>query len=476
VKKSKEPTGCVSPAKRERGWNRGGAIRRWQAILSDRIRYSGTAQRVSGLAQVLAAFRHRNPISRYCGLARAHRILLPAGGCGWSETLLKRAAPGSVAVDQRSSHLWRNPQSGWSKYIWKEKDGLPAISHGLILKPPISTQEKGILVVWVEYNLAALLRSNALAAILNHYQIIFSTSWSPPDFALIWALASEPNAELFIIGSNAQDAGWLQQIPARLSVLPFYASHWICGDDYQELLGSEKTYDFCLVANWAPFKRHWSLFQALRQMPDDLRLALIGQPEGQYTVDSTRALAKAFGVCQQIDWFNRLGPTEVHKIQAESRCGLMMSLREGSCLAVVESLLADSPVGMFENAHVGSLDFIQKTTGVRLNSRRTAQGLMELLHSQKQGRFAAREWALQHAEARLSSQVLNAIFRDNASNQQHPWTLDLLPFCLRSARPDFIDRRHWLEAQSWHDQFEAQYNVRFLWPDDQGPSVKIENK
>jgi glycosyltransferase involved in cell wall biosynthesis len=436
----------------------------WRVVAADRIRYSPLMQRILGFAHLALAVAQRRGSKKLARLARAHRILLPVGGSSLSAGRLAPTVPKREGTSESAGNLWRDPATGWGRYRSKSVDGGFELSHSLIIKPPVSEKEKGVLVVWVEYNLASLLRVPSLPAILRSYRIVFSTSWSPPDLALIWALAGEPDADLWVIGSNSKDADWLREIPAPFSVLPFYASHWICGDDYADVLESSRDYDFCIVGNWAPFKRHWTLFEALRKLPAEIRIALIGQPEGPHTVEEMQELAKAFGVRQEIDWCNRLDPADVRRIQASSRACLMLSLREGSCLAVVESLLADTPVGMFTNAHVGSLDFINEKTGIRLVPERLSEDLSRLLERQKQGAFSPRDWALENAEARRSSEMLSSTLGENAVGSNSPWTKGTIPFCLRRARPDYIDPDQWGEAKAWHDQFEAEYGVRFIWP------------
>jgi len=428
--------------------------------VADRFRYSRGVQALAGWRRYIEGRLRRRRPGALALLADAHRVWLPVGLEGLTVPLLKQA-------HETPGNPWFDHQIGWSRYRRQDIDGTPAISHGLVIKPRISKNEKGVLVVWVEYNLVSLMRSPRLKEILMDYRIVFSTSWSPPDLALVWALARFPEAELYVIGSNGKDPGWLQQIPSSLKVLPFYASHWISGDDYLEpgLKDGGKRYDFSMIANWAPFKRHWLLFRALRQLPRETRVALVGQPEGRHTVDTSRRLAEAHGVADRIEWFNRLDPPAVRQVQAASRCGLLLSRREGSCLAVVESFLADVPVGMVRDAHVGSLEFINDATGAVLDEGTMARDLAALLERARGGAFSPRAWALAHAEAGRSSRQLEEWLRGEAIAAGEPWTRGIEGFCLRRARPDYLSHRSWETGRAWHHEFEEAYGLRFLWPD-----------
>ena len=432
---------------------------RCRSLLADRVRYSSGVQSLLGWRRYLAGcFRRRGPKSLAL-LADAHRIWLPVGLEGRTIPVLKQA-------HEKPGNQWFDHQIGWSRYRSQFEDGKPAISHGLVIKPKVSAEEKGVLVIWVEYNLVSLMRSPRLESILRDYRIVFSTSWSPPDLTIVWALSKFPGAELYVVVSNRKDPEWFQQIPANLTVLPFYASHWISGDDYDlpELLGIPKRYDFSMIANWAPFKRHWLLFRALRHLPEETRVALVGQPEGNHTVDSARRLAEAYGVADRIEWFNRLDPSEVRRVQATSHCGLILSRREGSCLAVVESFLADVPVGMVKDAHVGSLDFINDATGAVLDERTMARDLAALLARAKSDAYSPRAWTLANAEASRTSVMLEDYLREEAAAAGEPWTRGIRGFCLRRARPDYLDSRSWNAGRDWHRDFEEAAEVRFLWP------------
>jgi glycosyltransferase involved in cell wall biosynthesis len=438
------------------------------AILRDRIRYSAAAQIASGMWLLLKSVFPGDPSRRLAALASAHRTFLAPGWERLTRTRMIRVAPSPAVVP----NPWRAGRIGWTAYPVRTVEGKTALSHGLIVKPPVSEREKGVLVVWVEYNLAALLSSACLAEILRSYRIVFSTSWSPPDFSLIWALSGEPGAEFCIIPSNPKDEKWINAIARPLTILPFFASHWIADDPNARLVPhAERTYDLCVVANWAPFKRHWLLFRALRSLPADLKIALIGQPESDFTLEHVQQLAEAFRVVQPIEWFNRLPAEEVRRIQADSRVGLMLSKREGSCLAVAESLLADAPAGVLRDAHIGSREFINEETGMLLREDRLAQDLATLLEGAAAGRFRPREWALREIEAGVSSSRLDTILRDLALSKGEEWTQGIKGFCLRSAVPSFLEARDAVEAESWHRAFEADYDLVFAGPSRQAGSA-----
>ena len=149
-----------------------------------------------------------------------------------------------------------------------------------------------------------------------------------------------------------------------------------------------------MVANWAPFKRHWQLFDALRRMSKDLRVTLIGQTEGPYTVDYARQQTKLFGVKQDIEFLENVSIDEVTRRQCNSRISLILSRREGCCVAAVESVFADTPLALLRNAHIGPKAYINDQIGVLLNGPRLDYQLKGFLDTVE--KYQPRAWAVKN--------------------------------------------------------------------------------
>ena len=83
--------------------------------------------------------------------------------------------------------------------------------------------------------------------------------------------------------------------------VPLLASHWVNPDLYQPLLKSERPYDLIMVASWGKVKRHQVLFRALRSLPTNLRVLLVGQDQEGRTADTIRELARGYGVADRLE-------------------------------------------------------------------------------------------------------------------------------------------------------------------------------
>jgi glycosyltransferase involved in cell wall biosynthesis len=113
-----------------------------------------------------------------------------------------------------------------------------------------------------------------------------------------------------------------------------------------------------MVANWGRFKRHWHLFDALRELPSSLQVRLIGQPDRTYGLDNVRRQARDIGVTQNLEFFENLRVEQVQEQLANGRVSIILSRHEGYCGAVTESMFADTPVGVLNDAYIGSKAYI----------------------------------------------------------------------------------------------------------------------
>src|SRR5205823_10775108 len=85
---------------------------------------------------------------------------------------------------------------------------------------------------------------------------------------------------------------------------------------------------------------------------------------------------------------------EILSALVRSRASLIFSRQEGSCIAVTESLFADTPVGLFHNARIGSRAFINGQTGMLLDRPRLSDQLRQFV--EKAHSYRPREWATRH--------------------------------------------------------------------------------
>src|SRR5262249_13234194 len=255
------------------------------------------------------------------------------------------------------------------------------LPKGLLLKAPVSPAEKGLLYLTFEDHWLRLLQSGKVPAIARRYDLLLGPSTSPPPSReLLLTLRLWPG-RLFSLLSNFKDAGLLRVLSPKLTPVPLLASSWVDPDAFVPHLGGPKDYDIAMLAHFDPVKRHWLFFEALRGLPRRFRVLLMRVPLGGRTEKDLLAEARVFGVQGRFDLVVRPSRDEVMAGLARARTSLVFSRQEGACIAVAESLFADTPVGLFKDARIGSKAFINGRTGMLLPPRGLPQHLQPLAHT-----------------------------------------------------------------------------------------------
>jgi hypothetical protein len=307
----------------------------------------------------------------------------------------------------------------------------PALDRTIVLKAPGPGGEKGVILVMLEPNWLRLIAGchNDLETLDDRFTFVLSTGWSTTDYSLVALAVRSLRSTVYIQACNYGEIPRLEAFSPRIRCLPTIACDWIDPGFSEPRTFHGREIDILMVANWAPFKRHWHLFKALARMPRNLRVAMIGQPEGPHTLESVRRQARLFGVRQDIEFAESLPIERVQEYQCNSKTSLILSRREGCCVAVVESLFADSPVALLKDAHVGPRAYINDRTGLLLEHSRLDRQLMRFLEGAD--RFRARAWAIDNISCFQSIEKLNALLHDDARASGRPWTTDLKVPCWR---------------------------------------------
>src|SRR5262245_12061690 len=291
--------------------------------------------------------------------------------------------------------LARRARVGWARYygsfgrIGSQKD----LTTSLVLKAPGPGGEKGVLYSSFEYNWMRLLAHHDAAAVLRDYYLVGATSGARNDYAAMAAFSGLSDDPLFIGVSNLADLEPLRILRPVIEPLPIMASDWVNPDHFVPKPHRQRTIDILMVAAWSELKRHWLLFEALRDMPRNLRVVLVGRNDVGRTEREIRAEARAFGAYQDLELHTNLEIDQVYALQCNARISTIFTKREGSCVAVPESLSAGTPVAMMEEAYIGSKAYINNRTGILVRRSGLAQQLQRFLEESE--RFTPREWAIE---------------------------------------------------------------------------------
>ena len=385
------------------------------------VRYSRVLRSVNAVLLTLRGLLSRDPAVRLCWLCRAyvvaeHRFLWEPIACSIDLTCAGRSA------DELD---WRRTPNAPIYHRWLEVN--PTVGRTVMPKAPGPDGEKGVLLSTFEYNWFVMLAdADTFRALCADFHLVLSTSWSSTDYhVLALALLAAPETTFWVQACNHSERAKLERFHPRLKTLATLPCDWLNPDLFPQPPFADRSIDLLMVSNWAPFKRHWALFNALRDLPASLRVVCIGQPDTGRTIEDIRRLQRLMGAPQEIEFLERLPIEQVSALQCRAKVGLILSLWEGCCVAAAESLMAGAPLAMCQDAHVGPHAYIDDSTGIRLSRVPKAAEIARALEE------APRRQPRAFAEARLSykgsTAALNATLKAHETAAGRPWTQDLAP-------------------------------------------------
>ena len=404
-------------------------LKRWKIKAVDRLRYSTILIELKAILALGKAWAARRAPARLARFSEAYRL-----------TSIRRIEDASLrgirpSIETGQIADWVEGRSDWRRFA-KAFDR-PLVNRSLVLKAPGPNGEKGVISLAFEENLFRIIyHIDNLAELNSQYDLILASSWSPADYAVLGFALTRWKGPLFVQSSNIQEIPKLEHFHPRIVTLPTLACDWLDPSAYKPRPHSDRNIDILMVANWAPFKRHWLLFEALADLPVSTRVTLIGQPQDSSTVETVKAQARLFGVRQKIEFCDSLLIEEVQLKQIDSRVAVILSKREGSCVTVIEAMLAGTPVGLIRGARVGSTRYVNEKTGVLFNSSRLGPQLAAFL--ERSAEYRPREWALANLTCQISTRKVDAVLRHQSELRGLPWTRDLATQCWKP-NPIYFD-------------------------------------
>jgi glycosyltransferase involved in cell wall biosynthesis len=373
---------------------------------------------------------------------------------GASSTGFRRRVEHEIS---KSAQQCKNIQVRWPSVIDSWKPGI--IEKAVVLKPYLGEQERGVILVSFEYQWARLMGLERLEDFAMRYTLVAAPTWTPPHCLANTLLPAQyPGDRLFTLISNSLDCETFPRLSPKWRVVPLYASNWVNPDLYRPVPFAKKDIDIVMLANFAPYKRHSSLFRALREIKKDIKVVLIGQPSGGGTAASLRQQARRYGVEDRIEIRESVTNEEVADGLARAKISLILSRQEGSCVAVVESIFANTPVGLFRDAIVGSREFIDpQHTGRLLDHHNLAAQLSDFL--EHADRYSPRQSALDEGLCcRGSSATLNRHLKESAIAAGQRWTRDI---AVHHWNPDplILDPADLEDLRADYEEIRARYGM-----------------
>lgn len=392
-------------------------LKRWRLELEDWLRYHPRVRR--SMCRLKLWRTPTPPATDSQAIARVITQICTAARLAEDDELERQIQERIVAMVAQLQPR----ELDWSSLVPEFND--PRIYKAAVLKPHVSAREKGVLFISFEGQWIKLLKPANFQELAARYTVVVAPSYSPPHVLINYAFPAIFPGPVFTLISNPKDLDVFPRMSPNLVTVPLYASSWVNPDLFQPLPRQDRTIDLLMVANFAKFKRHQAFFSALRSMPRDLRILLIGQDQDGRTAETIRETARWYGVEDRFTLLSHQPYREVTKYFCQARTSVVLSKREGSCVAIAESMFADAPAALLREAGIGSRVFINEQTGCFLDGAHLARDLTEFIRGAD--RYAPRAWATANISCFHSTRTLNAVLRQKALELGQDWTQDIAP-------------------------------------------------
>ncbi len=334
------------------------------------------------------------------------------------------------------------------------------IHKGVILKKPISESEKGVLFIAFEDHWLRLLRHVDLEALHRKYHLVLAPTWSPPhDLPMTLAAKMWPGA-LFNIMSAVVDQDVFARLADNLVSVPLISSNWVNPDVFAGDDNVSKEFDIVMLANFAVYKRHWLMFDVLSKLPPRTKLLLLGRGWEGRSAEVIMNEARTFGCADKVTMKEGLSDADMVRAIKSARVSLIFSGNEGACVAVVEAMFAGVPVGLFDDAIIGSKAYVNEQTGRLLTRPNVVSELIEFIANYQQ--YTPRQWVFDNSVSYVeSTKILNNAIRDAVLKMGEDWTLDIHEHQWRP-NPTYLSDDICREMRPYYETFEKEFGIPLI--------------
>jgi glycosyltransferase involved in cell wall biosynthesis len=304
----------------------------------------------------------------------------------------------------------------------------------ITLKEP-SANEKGVILLKFLDTFSWLRANHDVERILKDYSIVFEMSYYGcccPEL-LQYASYSEP----CIVGASyALEREFLMRLQSNLITADFASCNWV-DDRLFYPVKTEKKYDAVYVATWNPVKRHHILFEAVSKIADpSFRAVLVGNGYGgtKYEIEQW---IEYYGVQDKVEVREDLPHREINQLLNESRCTVLLSLKEGGNKSIIEGMFANIPCIVLADHISPAADCINEQTG-RIVSRRDLPSALLWMRDNWQS-FSPRDWAMANLHPRTTTAIMEKSIRKISEKEGRSWTRPLAVKYNHGSTPDYYD-------------------------------------
>ena len=295
----------------------------------------------------------------------------------------------------------------------------------MVLKAASDT-EKGVILLKYTRTFAALSALADIGRLMQRYVFVLEPSWAGYCDAvlLMWLTPGQP---VPVMCFTEEDHAFISEVGAPFVPLRMGPADWVNADMFKPPEDVKKVYDLVMVANFAPHKRHATLFRALRDIRDrDLRVLLIGFPWHGRTAQQVRAQAADImrNPRVQIEIVESVPHERVSELVSQAKALVFLSRKEGDNKALVEAMFCNVPAIVYAHSVGGARSRINAQTGMLADDDELAAQIRRML--EEHGKFSPRAWALAHTGSATATRFLDDALRSAVTSAGGTYTRGLV--------------------------------------------------
>jgi glycosyltransferase involved in cell wall biosynthesis len=277
--------------------------------------------------------------------------------------------------------------------------------------------QKGVLLIKYSYYFPLLFKFYDMNALSERYHIVLEPSWAGTCEPGILAYATL-NASVFVMAYEARDTKFLDDIGTNLKPVPLSSNWWVDHRNFKPAKGCKKDIDIIVISSWTYFKRHYRIFDALRQLKQSrphLKVALVGY-NVEMTLDDIKALASYYNVDDLLEYHEKIPPTEVGALLKRSKINLLWSRFEGLNRSIIEGMFSDVPCIIRKGFNYGmKYPYINDKTGIWSEEKALASNIKSMLENYQN--YAPRDYVMQHHTCFIATQILTDTINAFCTNE-----------------------------------------------------------
>jgi len=289
----------------------------------------------------------------------------------------------------------------------------------ICIKSP-SEFDKGIIIIKYSYYFPLMFKLFDMHALSSRYRIILEPSWAgyfEPSILSYTALS----VPVYVMAPEARDHRFIKELDSNLIPVSIGPNWWVNDEEFKAPLSSIRDIDILIVAGWAQFKRHYSLFKNIKKLRDigkKYSVVCAGYP-GDLNLTEIKKLAHYYGISDQVEFFEWLDPSQMVSMYQRSKVNLLWSFFEGSNRAIIEGMFCDTPCILKQGHNYGEhYDFINKETGSFCNEHELPERISSIIEGQYN--YTPRKYVLKNRSCTLATEALSKKIADVRHKQTNP--------------------------------------------------------